>query len=251
MKITIITVCFNSELTIEDTILSVLEQDYDDLEYIVIDGGSKDKTLNIVGKYSSRINRIISEPDEGIYFALNKGIALASGAVIGILHSDDIYASRNILATVNKTFEDNGVEAVYGDLQYVAKEDSKNIRRIWIAGPYKTGSFLRGWMPPHPTFFVLKSCYEKYGVFNTLFHSAADYELMLRLVHKNHIKIGYIPQILVLMRVGGKSNVSVTNRLQANQEDRLAWKVNNIKPGLFTLTLKPLSKLRQFFPRIF
>jgi len=251
MKITIITVCFNSELTIEDTILSVLEQDYADLEYIVIDGGSKDKTLDIIGKYSSRINRIISEPDEGIYFALNKGIALASGAVIGILHSDDIYASKKILSTVNKAFEADGIQAVYGDLQYVAKEDSKIIHRNWSAGPYKTDSFLRGWMPPHPTFFVLKNCYEKYGVFNTLFHSAADYELMLRLIHKNHIKIRYIPQILVLMRVGGKSNVSVTNRLRANQEDRLAWKVNNLQPGFFTLTFKPLSKLRQFFPRIF
>jgi glycosyltransferase involved in cell wall biosynthesis len=247
MKISVITVCYNSESTIEQTIRSVISQDHDDIEYIVVDGGSEDGTLDIIRKYSDRIDCLISEKDDGIYFAINKGIARANGDVIGMLHSDDFYASPRVLSEVNDSMAGAGVEAVYGDLQYVSKDDPDKIHRNWISGPYKEGLFLKGWMPPHPSFFVRRSCYARFGVFNTRFRSAADYELMLRFIHKEKIRIAYIPLVLVKMRVGGKSNISILNRLRANREDRLAWKVNNLKPGFFTLTFKPLSKLRQFF----
>ncbi len=247
MKISIITVCYNSEATIELALCSVLSQNHPDLEYIVIDGGSADKTLEIIQKYADRIHCVISEKDEGIYYALNKGIAMATGDIVGILHSDDFYASDSVLAAVARAMEDQCIDAVYGDLQYVSKEDSEKVTRNWISGSYQEGMFLKGWMPPHPSFFVRRCCYFRLGVFNTTFRSAADYELMLRFIHKHKIRLSYLPQVLVKMRVGGKSNQSLFNRLRANREDRLAWKVNNLQPGLWTLTLKPLSKLIQFF----
>jgi glycosyltransferase involved in cell wall biosynthesis len=247
MKISVITVCFNSEATLEHAIRSVLSQEQVELEYIVIDGGSTDKTKDILTRYQSEIQHLVSEPDQGIYFALNKGIALATGEVIGILHSDDFYTSTRVLQMVVEKLEKEGSDAVYGDLQYVHRENPDKIFRNWISGPYREGLFLQGWMPPHPVFFVRRSCYLRYGTFNTRFHSAADYELMLRFIQKHKIKLSYIPQVLVKMRTGGKSNVSLANRWKANREDRLAWKINDLTPGPFTLIYKPLSKLFQFF----
>jgi glycosyltransferase involved in cell wall biosynthesis len=247
MKISIITVCHNSQDTIEHTIRSVLSQEDADIEFIVVDGCSADNTLDIIRKYADQIDTVISEPDSGMYEALNKGIALATGDVIGILHSDDYYSSTHVLSAVLLAFVSSEIDAVYGDLQYVNKVDPDKVVRNWIAGPYKEGMFLKGWMPPHPAFFARTSCYQKFGNFNTRFRTAADYELMLRFIQKNKIKLAYLPQVLVKMRVGGKSNVSLGNRIRANREDRLAWKVNGLRPGLFTLSIKPLSKLKQFF----
>ncbi|OFY84489.1 MAG: glycosyl transferase [Bacteroidetes bacterium RIFCSPLOWO2_12_FULL_35_15] len=247
LKVSIITVCYNSAETIENTIQSVLEQDYKNIEYIIIDGKSSDTTLQIIDKYSSRISKVISEKDDGIYFAINKGIATATGDIIGILHADDFYTNEQIISKVVNKFQEKHVDTVYGNLQYVDRIDISKIKRNWISGDYKEGLFLKGWMPPHPTFFVQKNCYEKYGVFNTSLRSASDYELMLRLLHKNKCSTVYIPEVLVKMRVGGKSNVSLLNRIKANREDKKAWLLNDLKPGIFTLFLKPLSKLRQFF----
>ena len=247
LKVSIITVCYNSAETIENTIQSVLEQDYKNIEYIIIDGKSSDTTLQIIDKYSSRISKVISEKDDGIYFAINKGIATATGDIIGILHADDFYTNEQIISKVVNKFQEKHVDTVYGNLQYVDRIDISKIKRNWISGDYKEGLFLKGWMPPHPTFFVQKNCYEKYGVFNTSLRSASDYELMLRLLHKNKCSTVYIPEVLVKMRVGGKSNVSLLNRIKANREDKKAWLLNDLKPGIFTLFLKPLSKLRHFF----
>jgi len=249
MKISIITACYNSESTIEDTIKSVISQDYNDIEYIIIDGGSKDKTLEIIKRYQDKITTIVSEKDHGIYDALNKGISLASGDVIGLLHSDDFYPNNNIISNVVNTFIDKGVDSIYGDLQYVDRINENKVIRYWKSGQYKDGLFLKGWMPPHPTFFVRKEIYQKYGAFNLSLKSAADYELMLRLLHKFKISTAYIPEVLVKMRVGGKSNVSLKNRIKANFEDRKAWEINGLKPGTFTLLFKPLSKLIQYFRR--
>lgn len=246
-KISIITTTFNSESTIEDTVKSVISQSYPDIEYIIIDGKSIDTTLTIIDKYQDKISKIISEKDKGIYFALNKGIELATGEIIGILHSDDFYAHENVISKVVYEFEDGTTDCVYGDLQYVDKINTDKIIRNWKSGTYQHGMFLKGWMPPHPTFFLKKEHYLKYGCFNTSLKSAADYELMLRLLHKHRLSVKYIPEVLVKMRVGGKSNVSLTNRVNANKEDRLAWKINGLKPGMLTLLLKPLSKLSQFF----
>jgi len=247
MKVSIITTCKNSESTIEDTIKSVISQDYSDIEYIIIDGGSTDRTLEIIKKYQNKISKFISEQDSGFYYAINKGIGFASGDIIANLNSDDFYSGPSVISKVVNTFKSNSAEGVYGDLHYVEKENTSKIIRNWKSGKYKPGMFLKGWMPPHPTFFVLREIYNKYGLFNTSFKSAADYELMLRFIQKHKIRIAYLPEVIVKMRVGGKSNVTIRNRINANIEDRRAWKINNLKPGFFTLFMKPLLKINQYW----
>jgi len=247
LKVSIITVCFNSGSTIETAIKSVLSQKYNNIEYIVIDGNSTDNTKHIIENYRNRISSIISENDEGIYFALNKGIKLCTGDIIGILHADDVYANEYIISNVVETFEKSKADAIYADLQYVAKHNINKIIRNWVSGKYKENAFLFGWMPPHPTFFAKKEVYESFGMYNTSFNSAADYELMLRFIHKHKIKLAYLNKVIVKMRLGGKSNKSLANRIKANLEDRKAWTINNLKPYFFTLYLKPIRKIKQFF----
>lgn len=247
MKISIITACFNSASTIRDTIESVLAQDYGNIEYIIIDGGSSDTTISIVNEYKDRISKIVSEKDDGIYFALNNGIALANGEVIAFLHADDIFADKNVISSVMNWFDHHKCDAVYGDLQYVDRVDTSRIIRNWKSGIYHSGQFLKGWMPPHPAFFMKKSCYTRHGVFNTTFRTAADYELMLRMIHLHKVPVAYLPQVMVKMRVGGVSNVSLKNRIKANREDKRAWIVNGLRPGMLTLIRKPLGKIGQFF----
>jgi len=245
-KISIITVTYNSAQTLEHTIQSVLLQDHPDIEYIIVDGQSTDETLSVIRKYRHKIDHFVSEKDDGLYYALNKGIALATGDIIGILHADDFYIDDHVLSKIATTFEKSGADAVYADLFYVDKDDTEKIVRKWRSGEYKEGKFLWGWMPPHPTFFVKRDIYAKYGAFNTSLRSAADYELMLRFIHKHKIKLAYLPEYIVKMRTGGQSNASIKNRVKANQEDRKAWEMNGLKPYFFTLTLKPLRKIFQF-----
>ena len=247
MKLSVITACRNSEKTIEDTVVSVINQDYSDTEYIIVDGASTDKTPAIINQYKNKISKIISGKDGGIYYALNKGLSLATGDVIGFLHSDDIYSHNSVLSLVADAINRNNADSVYADLQYVKRNNINKVIRYWRAGSYEDGLFLKGWMPPHPTFFVKKKCYEQYGNFNTVLKSAADYELMLRFLHKHKISTAYIPEVLVKMRQGGQSNVSLMNRLKANREDRMAWELNELKPSLFTTFVKPLRKISQFF----
>jgi len=246
MKVSIITVCRNSESVIQTAIQSVLKQDYPDIEYIIVDGDSSDSTVQIIRSYGKQISRFISEKDQGMYFAFNKGVAMASGDVIGILNADDFYSNEKVVSRIVKEFQTKMVDSVYGDLQYVSRDNTEKVFRHWKSQPFEPALFLRGWMPPHPTFFVKRSCYEKYGTFNTVFSISADYELMLRFLYKHKISASYIPEVLVKMRTGGISNMSLKSRIKANKEDRLAWKINGIKPTSFTLILKPLSKLRQF-----
>lgn len=248
MKVSVITVSYNSEKTIRDTIESVLNQDYSEIEYIIIDGLSTDDTTKIVKSYAGKISKFISEKDKGLYDAMNKGIDVASGDIIAILNSDDFYPDSDILTKVTELFTE-GVDAVYGDLVYVSPQEKNKIVRTWKSGNYTEGKFLKGWMPPHPAFFVRKEIYQKYGKFTDKLRSAADYELMLRFIHKNKIKIAYLPEVLVYMRAGGASNSSLKNRLKANKEDRMAWKMNNLKPALLTFIRKPLSKIFQFLKR--
>lgn len=248
MKISVITVCYNAADTIESTIQSVLEQDYPHIEYLVIDGGSTDGTVEKVHAYLNRIDRFTSERDNGMYDALNKGLSACTGDIIALLHADDIYASPHVLSGVAKRI--GQADAVYGDLEYVKRDSPATAVRIWKSGSYTKGSFKWGWMPPHPAFFLRKSVYDKHGNFDTRFKSAADYELMLRMVHKYGIEVVYWPETLVKMRLGGKSNATLRNRLNANREDRLAWTVNQLTPFFFTLWLKPLRKLPQFFTHL-
>ncbi len=247
LKISIITVAYNAEKSIEDTIQSVLNQTYDNIEYIIIDGNSTDRTIEICNVYKDQIHTIISEKDKGIYDAMNKGIELATGDIVGVLNADDFYIDSDVISEIAARFNSDHCDGLYANLVYVNAEDTSKVTRTWISGEYKQNAFLKGWMPPHPTFFVTKSCYKKFGSYNIGLKSAADYELMLRMIHRHSIKLSYLNKITVKMRVGGVSNSSFKNRLNANREDREAWNMNGLKPELFTLIRKPLSKVFQFF----
>jgi glycosyltransferase len=246
-KISIITVTYNSAATLEHTIQSVLLQDHADVEYIIVDGASTDDTLSVIRKYRHKIAHFVSEKDEGLYFALNKGIALATGDIIGILHADDFYTNDSVLTSVDGLMSAENADGFYADLYYVDSNNTDKIIRKWRSGKYREGKFLWGWMPPHPTFFVKKEVYQEYGMFNTKLRTSADYELMLRFIHKHKIKLAYLPEFIVKMRMGGQSNASMENRVKANKEDRKAWELNGVKPYFFTLALKPLRKIFQFF----
>lgn len=245
MKISVITATYNSAATVRDTLMSIRQQDHPDIEHIIVDGRSTDGTLGIVAGFP-HVAKIVSEKDKGIYDAMNKGIRLATGDIIGILNSDDIYIDCSVLSVVAKVFADPAVMTVYADLQYVDADDMDLVKRTWITGPFRKSSFYYGWMPPHPTFFVRKEVYGRTGLFNTDLKSAADYELMLRILLKYGVPAYYIPRVIVKMRAGGMSNASLRNRLRANREDRLAWKLNGLRPYFFTLYLKPIRKITQF-----
>ncbi|HEV2478849.1 MAG TPA: glycosyltransferase family 2 protein [Puia sp.] len=245
MRISIITATFNSGATIRDTLECIRQQAYPDIEHIIVDGGSHDNTLDIVRQFP-HVARVLSEKDNGIYDAMNKGIGMATGDVVGILNSDDVYTGSTVLSDIARVFADPAVMTAYADLQYVDAADLEKIRRRWISGPFKPGNFYFGWMPPHPTFFVRREVYERAGLFHPEMRSAADYEFMLRILLKLRLPAHYIPQVIVKMRTGGISNASLLNRLLANKEDRLAWKLNGLKPYFFTLYLKPLRKIHQF-----
>ena len=244
-KISIITVSFNSAQTIADTLKSVASQSYPNIEHIIVDGASTDQTMNIVADFP-HVAKSISEPDEGIYFAMNKGLAMASGDLVGILNADDLYADNEVIAKVAADFKDPAIDATYADLVFVDREDVSKVFRTWKSGPFKRSSMFNGWMPPHPTFFVRRSVYQRHGHFNTILRSAADYELMLRFLVKHEINLSYIPDTIIRMRQGGKSTASISNRIKANLEDRKAWRMNGLKPHFFTLILKPLRKIKQF-----
>lgn len=246
MKVSIITVCYNSAKTIEDTIKSVLNQSYDNIEYIIIDGQSKDNTMEIVNNYSGMISKVVSEKDKGMYDACNKGIAMATGDVIGILNSDDVFANKHIVQMVVDKMKKENTDALYGDLKYVSPDNLFKTHRYWKSGSYKRNKFIFGWMPPHPTFFIKKEAYQQFGGFNLNLKSAADYELMLRMLFKNKLKASYLPTVMVLMRDGGMSNATINSRLRGNTEDKMAWKLNGLQAMFFTMILKPIRKIPQF-----
>lgn len=215
--ISIITVCFNSANTIESTIRSITEQDYPDVEHIVVDGGSTDGTREIVAS-STSVSKFTSEPDDGIYDAMNKGIAMASGEIVGILNADDFYASNDVLSHIAKVFENPDIDACYADLVYVGREDTDKVVRYWKSRAYKSGLFRHGWMPAHPTFFCRKSVYERYGNFDLDYEIAADVELLFRFLEKHQLQSVYLPKTLIKMRLGGTTNQSWRNIKTQNAE---------------------------------
>ena len=248
-KISIVTISYNSSKTIRDTIDSVLNQDYENIEYIIIDGKSTDDTIKIINSYGDSISYFISEEDDGLYDAMNKGVRAATGDVVGILNSDDFYYNNHVISDVAEVFTFNDVDSVYGDLLYVDTVDIDNIRRYWKSGDFQLKNMRKGWTVPHPTFFVKKDIYNKYGLYSIRLKSASDYEMIIRLLYKNRISVSYLPEILVKMRIGGISNYSIWNRLRGNNEDYISWKMNGLIPPMFIRFKKPFSKLSQFFKR--
>lgn len=247
-KTTIITPAFNSAATIKDTIQSVLEQDYNNIEYIIVDGGSNDGTGEIINRHIDRISIFISEPDNGIYHAMNKGIARATGDIIALLNSDDCFANNSVVSTMVNYMEKNELDAAYADLEYFKSDNPDRVTRKWKPGEYVKGSFRLGWVPPHPTFFCRKIIYQQYGDYLETFKIAADFELMLRLMEKYNIKTGYLPEVTVKMRTGGKAN-RIRGILKGNMEILKAFRLNRISVSPLFFCVKPAAKLKQLFNR--
>lgn len=244
MKISIITVTFNSSSTIKDCITSVNNQTYTDIEHIIIDGASKDDTVDIVKSLASRVTKIISEPDNGIYDAMNKGIELASGEIIGILNSDDLFYDDGVVAKIVKTFNNNQNESLYGNLVYFNSDDK--ITRKWHSKPFTPGLFAKSWSPAHPTFYCKKELYEKYGLYKTDYKIAADVELMLRFLELNHISTMFIDDYLVKMRTGGVSNQGLNSTIIITKELRRAFKENNLRFNLVKYLFCKFLKIKEF-----
>ena len=246
MKISLITVTHNSEKYLSECIESVIKQTYGNIEHIVIDGKSTDKTVDIIKKYNKNIAKWISESDRGMYDAINKGIAMATGDVIGILNSDDLLVSEDTIETIVRTFKEQNVDSVFGDLEYVDKENTDRIFRIWKGKKYNKNLFKMGWMPGHPTFYIKKSLIERFGGYENHYFTAADYEFMVRYLYKHNISSYYLPKLIVKMRMGGASNKNLNQRLRANRRDYLAMKHNSIPMPFIVSILKPLIKMHQF-----
>lgn len=244
MKISIVTAVFNNRDTVAEALDSVLSQSHLDSELVVIDGGSTDGTLDTLLRYVDRVAVFVSEPDSGIYDALNKGIGKVTGDVVGFLHSDDLMADESVLMRVADAFADPAVDAVYGDLVYVRRNDPANVVRRWKAGPFNVNQLRWGWMPPHPTFYVRRELYERMGRFDISFRIAADYDCMLRFLMSG-IRVTYIPELLVKMRVGGASNRSLSSLLAKSREDYRVISRHGMWP-LCTLLAKNIRKLPQF-----
>ncbi len=251
MKVSIITVTYNSAKYVEDCIHSIIRQTYKNIEYIVVDGDSTDGTVDIIQKFSPYISKWISEEDNGMYDALNKGMQLATGDVIGILNSDDVLASADVISEIVNCFEKNNVDSLYGDLVYVDPHDLQKVLRFWKGLPYDRRRFKYGWMPAHPTFYIRRDLIEKYGCYESHYFTAADFEFMSRYLFRFRISSCYLPKLIVKMRVGGASNESISRRLRANRRDYLAMKKNKIPFPLIVSILKPLIKMPQFYNALF
>lgn len=247
MKISIITVCFNSGRTISDTMRSVAIQTHPDLEHIVIDGASQDDTLAVVRTFQDRRPRVLSERDGGIYDAMNKGLALATGEFVGFLNADDMLAGPEVLSVIAAA-AGAGADAVYGDLSYVDKERTSDVLRYWSSGAFDAARLRYGWMPPHPTFYVRRSLVQTLGRFDLQFRIAADYDFMLRYLRQPGLRVAYVPEVLVYMRAGGASNRSMKALIRKSAEDLVALRKNHVG-GLTTLLCKNARKLPQFFRR--
>lgn len=245
MKISVVTAVFNRRDTIVAAMNSVYEQTYPHVEHIIQDGGSQDGTLDLINERSGPATHLQSEPDDGIYDAINRGIRRATGDVIGLMHSDDHFASPHVLSKISKAFEDPEIDGVYGDLTYVSKGDPNRVIRYWRAGNYDMSRLRKGWMPPHPTLYLRREVFDHWGLYNTGFRIAADYDAMLRYLVKGRIRLAYIPEVLVCMRVGGESNRSLGRILRKSREDYHAIRRNRVG-GLGTLAMKNVSKLIQF-----
>jgi glycosyltransferase involved in cell wall biosynthesis len=249
MKISVITVCFNSVACIADALCSVDMQTWPDLEHVVVDGVSRDTTLDVVHAHPKPWRRVISEPDCGIYDAMNKGLALATGDVVGFLNSDDVLADPLALERVATAFSDPEVDVVYGDLVFVAQSDMTRVVRLWTSRAYTPGLCSRGWMPPHPTLYVRRSVYEKFGNYDLAFPAAADFEMSLRLLDGAKVNSAYIPAIQVRMRMGGQSTRSIANIISGSREVARACRKHGLPGDTRFVVQRLMAKVPQFFRR--
>ncbi|WP_253651993.1 MULTISPECIES: glycosyltransferase family 2 protein [unclassified Vibrio] len=248
MKVSIITATYNSAETILSTLQSLESQTYPNIEYIIVDGASKDNTLDVIKANCSRVSTIISEPDKGIYDALNKGIQAATGDIIGFLHSDDIFAYPDAVSELVALMDKKQTQAVYADLEYVSKDNLNNVVRLWKSGQYQRSKLKQGWMPPHPTFYMKRELYQSCGMFDLNFNISADYDSLLRYLWINKITMAYLPKVITKMRVGGTSNNSLSNIIHKTKEDIRALNNN----GLFwpsAIFIKNVSKIPQFLKK--
>jgi glycosyltransferase involved in cell wall biosynthesis len=248
MKISIITAVYNRVGTIADAVESVAQQSYPPFEHIIQDGGSTDGTLQILAQVCGGLTSVTSEPDSGIYDAINRGISRATGDVIGLMHSDDFFAHDRVLEMVAGALSDPRIDGVYGDLHYVAAENPARIIRHWRSGTYDPEKLRRGWMPPHPTLYLRRKVFESWGLYDTSFRIAADYDAMLRYLVKGQVRLAYIPEVFVKMRVGGESNRTLGRILRKSREDLHAIHRNRVG-GIGTLAWKNFRKIRQFMHR--
>lgn len=249
MKVSIITVVYNGEAFIESAIQSVLAQDYPHIEYIIIDGASKDGTMAIVERYRDRIAVVVSEKDKGIYDAMNKGVARATGDIIGILNADDFYASNDIISTVVRTFEERKVDSVFGDLIYVNPDNLEKVVRYYCPKNFKIKDFEKGDMPPHPTFYVKRELYTRFGHFRTDFKICADFEIMVRMLYKGQSTYAYIPKVMVKMRTGGVSTDGIKSKVTLNKEIKRACDENGIPTSMAKIYSKYFGKVWQLVKR--
>lgn len=248
-KVSLVTVCHNSAGTIADTVRSVTAQRYPSIEHIIIDGGSTDGTLEVLSQFREGIAVLVSEPDGGMYDAMNKGIRLASGSIIGILHADDVYAGPEVIATVVKEFVDKDIDALFADLVIVDRENIDRTIRYYRCASFEPGRFAYGWMPAHPTFFTRKTCYQRYGLYRTDYRMSADYELLVRFLARENIPYSHLDRVIVKMRRGGISTRGFENKWITNLEIVRACHENGVKTNLFKILLRYPRKLFEFLER--
>ena len=249
MKITVITATYNSAATVVDTLNSVASQTHTDTEHIIVDGASKDDTVGLVRMHGRRVSRLLSERDGGIYDAMNKGLAMATGDIVGFLNSDDMYADPQVLERVAEAFRDPRIDVVYGDIVFVTEKDTSRVVRLWTSKPYTSGLCSRGWMPPHPSLYVRRAVYEKYGDYDLAFPAAADFEMALRLLDMAQRKSAYIPAVQVRMRMGGQSTRSIRNIIAGSREVSRACRKHGLPGGTYFLIMRLLAKVPQFLQR--
>ncbi len=251
MKVSVITVTYNSAAYLQDCIDSVMGQHYPNIEHIIIDGGSTDGTLDIIKKHQNYISNWISEKDNSMYDAINKGLKMATGDIIGILNSDDMFASGDVIGAIVGCFNEHQLDAVYGDLVYVNKTNTNKVIRLWKGFSYNRFRFNYGWMPAHPTFYVRRELIDEFGGYETHYFTASDYEFMARYLYRYRVSARYLPKLIVKMRVGGQSNITLKSRLRANRRDYLAMKKNKLPLPLLASILKPIIKLHQYYYSLF